>query len=212
MRSRWQVLAERYRGRSGPAMLAAMKLHEELQDSQLDFIATQKMFFVATAPRSDDGHVNVSPKGLDSFAVLGPTRVAYIDLGGSGIETQAHLQENGRICLMFCAFEGPPNILRLYGQGRVRVWGSPEFDALRGHFPAIDVPVRAILEIDVRRTQDSCGWGVPLYDYQGQRERLVDHNSRSTQEEFFERRLTRNARSLDGLPGLRATPEPGREA
>jgi len=178
-----------------------MKAWTEINDRQKAFIAEQKMFFVATAPLSEEGHVNLSPKGLDSFAVLGPNRVAYIDLGGSGIETHAHLRENGRICIMFCAFEGKPLILRLYGRGEAHAYGTPGFEALREHFPAIEVPVRAIMEIEITRTQDSCGWAVPEYAFKAQRSRLVEHVGQVSQEEHTANRLAKNAKSIDGLPG-----------
>lgn len=175
-----------------------------LKRQHRDFIARQQMFFVATAPLAPDGHINVSPKGLDAFAVLDNGTVAYIDLGGSGIETHAHLRENGRICIMFCAFDGDPLILRLYGRGEAFAYGTPEFEALRPQFPAIECPVRGIMRIAVTRIAESCGWGVPLYEYQGQRSRLVEHNSSRTQEAFFARRLRTGAKSIDGLPGLTA--------
>jgi hypothetical protein len=180
-----------------------MKAYDELNDRHQTFIQSQHLFFVGSAPLSGYGHVNVSPKGLDSLAILAPRRVAYIDLGGSGIETQAHLQENGRLCMMFCAFEGKPLILRLYGLGHALPWGTPEFDALRGQFPEIDVPVRGIISLDITRVQDSCGWGVPLYAYEGERSQLVEHNAQRTQEDHMERRYASNAESLDGLPGLK---------
>ncbi len=179
-----------------------MKFHDELKTRHLEFIARQKIFFVASAPLASQGHVTLSPKGLDSLAVLDAQRIAYIDLGGSGIETQAHVQENGRLCVMFCSFEGAPLIVRLYGQGLARQWGSPGFEALRDHFPAISVPVRGIIELRISEVQDSCGWGVPLFDYRGDREELTDYNAKRSQEEFAKRGQTTNARSLDGLPGL----------
>jgi len=179
-----------------------MKAFDSLGDRHRAFIAAQKMFFVGTAPLSAEGHVNVSPKGLDSFVVLDASRVAYVDLGGSGIETHAHVQENGRLCVMFCAFEGDPLILRLYGQARAHAYGSPGFDALLPAFPNVDVPVRGIIDLRLDRVQESCGWGVPLYAYKGDRSHLPTHNAKRDQEAFFERRLQTNAKSLDGLPGL----------
>jgi hypothetical protein len=179
-----------------------MKAYDSLQDPHRDFIARQHVFFVASAPLAADGHVNVSPKGLDSFAVLDASTVAYLDLGGSGIETHAHVLENGRLCVMFCAFEGDPYILRLYGRGRTHPYGTPTFDELRPQFPAITVPVRGVIELDITRVQDSCGWGVPLFDYREERSRLLDHNAKRDQDAFFEARLRSNAESLDGLPGL----------
>jgi len=179
-----------------------MKAYEALEAKHRDFIARQQMFFVGSAPLTGDGHVNVSPKGLDSFAVIDSKRVAYIDLGGSGIETQAHIQENGRLCIMFCAFDGDPLILRLYGRAHAHPYGSAGFDALRERFGGIDVPVRGIISLDITRVQDSCGWGVPLYDHKGHRDHLLNHNSKRTQEEHMERRYASNGESIDGLPGL----------
>jgi hypothetical protein len=179
-----------------------VKLYDEIGDPQAAFIRAQRMFFVATAPLAPDGHVNLSPKGYEAFALLDPKRVAYIDLGGSGIETHAHLNENGRISLMFCAFEGDPLILRLYGRGRSHPHGTPGFDALREHFPAIEVPVRGIIEVEVTRVQDSCGFGVPVFEYVEDRQHLVNHNAKQSQEALMERRYRTNAVSIDGLPGL----------
>lgn len=179
-----------------------MIVTEEIGAKEAAFIDAQRMFFVATAPLSAEGHVNVSPKGYASFARLDARRVAYVDLGGSGIETHAHLRENGRICLMFCAFEGDPLILRLYGKGRAHQYGTAGFDALRGHFPEIDVPVRGIIEVSLTRIQRSCGWGVPNYEYGGDRDALREYNAKRTQAEFMVRRNSKNALSIDGLPGL----------
>ncbi len=179
-----------------------MEMSEEIGPKEAAFIDAQRMFFVATAPLTADGHVNVSPKGYASFVRLDARRVAYIDLGGSGIETHAHLKENGRICLMFCAFEGDPLILRVYGQGRAHQYGTSGFDGLRSHFPAIEVPVRGIIEVDVTLVQRSCGWGVPNYEFVGDRDVLKKHNSKRTQEEHIARRIRTNGSSIDGLPGL----------
>ena len=182
-----------------------MEMSEEIGPKEEAFIDAQRMFFVATAPLSAEGHVNVSPKGYASFALLDARRVAYIDLGGSGIETHAHLRENGRICLMFCAFEGDPLILRLYGEGRAHQYGTSEFEALRCHFPEIDVPVRGIIEVSLTRVQRSCGWAVPNYAYAGDRDVLLKHNAKRTQAEYMARRIAANASSIDGLPGLEAS-------
>ena len=179
-----------------------MQVKDEIGSKEAAFIDAQHLFFVATAPLSADGHVNLSPKGHASLARLGPRRVAYIDLGGSGIETHAHLRENGRICLMFCAFEGDPLILRLYGRGRAHSYGTPEFEALRGHFPGIEVPVRGIIEVSLTRIQRSCGWAVPRFDYLEDRDILLRHNASRTQEEHIARRLATNGKSIDGLPGF----------
>jgi hypothetical protein len=179
-----------------------MEMLSEIGPQEAAFIAAQHMFFVATAPLADDGHVNCSPKGLSSFAQITPNRVAYLDLGGSGIETHAHLRENGRICLMFCAFEGSPLILRLYGEGTPHQFGTPQFDAMRDLFPDIDVPVRGIIEVNVARVQRSCGWAVPKFDFLEHRDRLLKHNAGRSQDEFMARRIETNSKSIDGLPGL----------
>ena len=179
------------------------KTYDQLDDRLIDFIRKQKMFFVASAPLSPEGHVNMSPKGYDSFAVLGPDEVAYIDLGGSGIETQAHVQENGRITIMFCAFEGAANILRLYGRGEAIDFDHPDFPEMLALFPGYD-RARAIIRVKLSRIQDSCGWGVPFYDFKGERDQLrrwVDNVE--TEAEWRDRRYARNAESIDGLPGLK---------
>ncbi|MBM4221597.1 MAG: pyridoxamine 5'-phosphate oxidase family protein, partial [Gammaproteobacteria bacterium] len=145
---------------------------EQIDDTLAAWIRQQQMFFVATAPLSANGRVNCSPKGLDTLRILGPHEVAYLDLGGSGIETVAHLKENGRIVLMFCAFEGSPRILRLHGQGTAIERGHPDFNALLEGFPPQPV-CRNLIHIRVQRISDSCGWGVPLYDYRGQRDEIA---------------------------------------
>ncbi len=147
------------------------KVYDEIDETLAAFIAKQMMFFVATAPLSGDGHVNVSPKGYDAFRILGPRRVAYADLGGSGIETVAHVRENGRITLMFCAFEGPALILRLYGRASVMQFDEPGFDIELARFPGLE-RARNIVFVDVERIADSCGWGVPFYDFKGERDQL----------------------------------------
>src|SRR3954462_15112381 len=134
-------------------------------DSEVQaFIGRQHVFFVGTAPTSTDGHLNISPKGLDTFRILGPRSVAYLDLTGSGIETGAHVRENGRITLMFCAFEGRPLIVRLYGRGRVVQPGDPEWDGLVAHFPGLP-GARTVVVVDVERIADSCGYAVPVYEF-----------------------------------------------
>ncbi len=163
------------------------------------FIGAQHLFFVATAPLSSTGHVNLSPKGLDTFRVLSPNRVAYLDLTGSGNETSAHLQENGRITIMFCAFEGKPQILRLYGQGQVVLPGQGEWDALSSQFPAIP-GTRQIVVAEIDRVQTSCGFAVPLYDYQNQRDILVNWATTKGEVEVQQYQQQNNLTSIDGLP------------
>jgi hypothetical protein len=174
-----------------------------LDDKLIAFIGRQKMFFVATAPLSEDAHVNLSPKGHDVFRILGPNQVAYADLGGSGIETLAHIRENGRLTIMFCAFEGAPNILRLYGRGSFIQFDDPRFEPMIAeHFP--DYPyARDIIVLDIERVADSCGWSIPFYDYKGERDQLQRYIQHKPLEEWRASRLARNAESIDGLPGLR---------
>ncbi|MEA5594672.1 pyridoxamine 5'-phosphate oxidase family protein [Rivularia sp. UHCC 0363] len=132
------------------------KVFDSITEELQKFIANQQMFFVATAPLSSTGHVNLSPKGLESFRILSQHKVAYLDLTGSGNETSAHLQENGRITLMFCAFEEPPCILRLYGSGNTILPGNPDWESLCSEFPQIP-GTRQIIVADIDRVQTSCG-------------------------------------------------------
>lgn len=178
------------------------KVYDRIDDRLEAFIRAQKMFFVATAPSGEEGHVNVSPKGYDAFAVLSPHRVAYADLGGSGIETVAHLRQNGRITFMFCAFEGPANILRLYGEGRVIQYDDPGFDEAMKPFGHIS-RVRNVIEADITRIADSCGWGVPFYEFVGERDQLTRYVENKTADEWWESRVAKNQESIDGLPGLK---------
>ena len=167
------------------------------------WIAQQHMFFVATAPLAHDGLINCSPKGMDTFRILGPREVAYLDLTGSGIETVAHSRENGRIVFMFCAFEGPPKIVRLHGTSEVHASGSPQYDSLGSLFPAY-VGSRAIIHARLTRISDSCGFAVPQYRYGGDRETLVRWSEKKGEDALTQYRQRNNARSLDGLPGLAA--------
>jgi predicted pyridoxine 5'-phosphate oxidase superfamily flavin-nucleotide-binding protein len=175
--------------------------YERLDDKLIAFIKAQKMFFVATAPLSAEGSVNVSPKGYDSLVVIDARTVAWLDLGGSGAETLAHLRENGRITLMFCAFEGPANIVRLHGRGRATAFGEPGFRELMAHFPAFE-RARAIVVVEIDRVSDSCGWGVPIYAFQEERTQLRRHVDHRPFDEWAERRYEANALSIDGLPAL----------
>lgn len=185
------------------------KTYAKLDDTLISFIRRQRMFFVATSPLSRDGHVNLSPKGYDSFAVIGAGTVAWLDLGGSGIETVAHLKENGRITLMFCAFEGRANIVRIYGRGEATTFDQPAFAALRALFPEPD-RARAVITVKIDKVSDSCGWGVPFYDFKSEREQLkVALAHPQTEADFADKFYKGNAVSIDGLPGLeRPTPSP----
>jgi hypothetical protein len=177
------------------------KLYPEIDERLAAFIRRQKMFFVATAPLAGDGHVNLSPKGLDSFAILDPRTVAYLDLTGSGIETVAHLRENGRIVILFCAFEGPPKIVRLHGRGDVLTPEHPEFGELATRFPA-HLGTRSLIRVGLQRISDSCGYGVPLYEFRDQRPQLIQWTERKEAGEGVEAyRRANNAHSIDGLPG-----------
>lgn len=177
------------------------KTYDALDDRLIAFIKAQKMFFVATAPLSAAGSVNVSPKGYDSLAVIDARTVAYADLGGSGVETLAHVRENGRITLMVCAFEGPGSILRLYGRGEAVTFEDPGFAEKMALFPALD-RARAVITVHIDRISDSCGWGVPFMDFRGEREQLKRHVDHRPEAEWRERRYESNATSIDGLPGL----------
>lgn len=179
------------------------KVYEHIDDKLTTFIKAQKVFFVATAPLAGDGHVNLSPKGYDSFAVLGPSKVAWLDIGGSGIETMAHVKENGRMTIMFCAFDGSALILRLYGECTSVQFDDPAFPAHLAHFPAFD-KARAIYTMDVTRIQDSCGWGVPFYDFREARDQLMRFadNPKMTADKWAEVYYSKNAMSIDGLVGM----------
>ncbi|WP_020143077.1 pyridoxamine 5'-phosphate oxidase family protein [Terracoccus sp. 273MFTsu3.1] len=187
-----------------------MKLHDGIDERLRAFIEAQHLFFVATAPLAADGHVNLSPKGLPgTFAVLGEHEVAYLDLTGSGSETVAHLRENGRITVMFCAFEGPPNIVRLHGTGRHVPLGEAEFDSYRGLFA--DHPgARGVVVIDVERVSDSCGYAVPFMSHDRDRDLLTRWAGNRGDDGLATYRATKNATSIDGLPALDppSTPAP----
>jgi hypothetical protein len=170
-----------------------------IEPNHRTFIAAQKIFFVASA--APTGRVNVSPKGMASFAVLGDNDVAYLDCTGSGSETRAHLIacEDRRLTLMFCAFDGDPVILRLYGRGQSHLRGSGEYFALISHFE--EMPgARQIIRLSVDLVQTSCGMAVPLFDYRAERQNLVRHWTRQGLENLRKYWLKKNMRSLDGLP------------
>ncbi len=176
------------------------KILAEIDDELRAWIAAQPLFFNATAPLTADGHVNLSPRGLDTFRVLGPHEVAYLDFVGSGNESAAHLAENGRITIMFCSFSGPPRILRLYGRGEVIRPEDGRWEVLRAHFPGDFPATRQIVRIDVTRIQSSCGYGVPEMVMQGQRSRLVEWADGKGEVGLRDYQRHNNARSIDGLP------------
>ncbi len=182
------------------------KVYDRIDARLGEFIRSQRVFFVASAPLAAAGHVNLSPKGLDSLRILGADRVAYLDLVGSGAETLAHARENGRIVFMFCAFEGPPRILRLHGRARVVEPGDPEWRELAGLFP--DYPsARSVIVAEISRIADSCGYGVPLYRFEGERSQLGAWAERKGPAGLRRYREEHNRKSLDGLPALLGPPE-----
>ncbi|KAG0245367.1 hypothetical protein B0O80DRAFT_435546 [Mortierella sp. GBAus27b] len=188
-----------------------VKHMDSIGPDQRAWIEKQKLFFVASAALDPNGTVNTSPKGYDSFRVLGPNQVCYLEISGSGIETQSHVQENGRLTVMFIAFEGAPKTMRLRGRGRVCSLGSPEFLSLYdAHFKGsadLDIDktsgLRSIIVMDVNMVSISCGFSVPLYEYKGNRPTLMNYWSKRSDDQVTDFWIKENAQSLDGLPGMR---------
>lgn len=177
------------------------KVFDGIDDTLAEWIAAQPLWFVATAPLAADGLVNVSPRGHDSFSVLDPHRVAWVDYTGSGVETIAHLRENGRICLMFCSFTNRPRIVRLHGRGSVHLPGEARYDEVVARHP--DHPgTRAVVVVDVERVSDSCGYGVPVMELVGERDLLRLNAQKRGPEGLAAYWADKNATSVDGLPGL----------
>jgi len=174
---------------------------DAIPDHLVGWLESQPLFFVATAPTDEDGHVNVSPKGYDTFRVLGPNEVAYLDLTGSGAETIAHLRDNGRLTIMFCSFDEKPNIVRLYGHGRTILPDEPGFADLRQRFRD-RAGTRAIVVLDVTRVSTSCGYAVPRMDLVSERPTLDDWAGRKGPESLVDYRAAKNASSIDDLPAL----------
>ncbi|RUP44599.1 hypothetical protein BC936DRAFT_149237 [Jimgerdemannia flammicorona] len=175
--------------------------YEEISQSHQEWIKQQKLFFVATAPLTGKGHVNVSPKGYDAFRILSSRQVCYLDLTGSGVETISHVKENGRLTFMFSAFDGPPRIIRLWTTAVVHERGSPEYEALaEREFPELrgHKSPRSVIVGDVHRVGQSCGFGVPLYEFKEQRSTLLDWAKNTCMEDYW---VDKNSFSLDGLPG-----------
>jgi hypothetical protein len=190
---------------------AISKVFDGIDDRLRAWISRQRLFFVASAPLSGDGHVNVSPKGpIDTLRVLDERTVAYLDLIGSGAETVAHVRENGRIVVMLCAFEGPPRIVRLHGRAHVLEASDEGFAALaeRCGFadPAMPQARRAIIRVDVCRVADSCGYGVPLMSYEGEREHMRSWAEKKLrvggEDALINYQREKNSRSIDGLPAI----------
>jgi hypothetical protein len=180
------------------------KTYEAIDESLAQWLESQPVFFVSTAPLSSDGLVNCSPKGnRQEFAVLDEHKVAYLDQTGSGIETISHLRENGRIVVMFCAFSGPPRILRLHGKGSAVVRDDPRFGELAARFPGgSGVGVRSIVVVDVARIADSCGYGVPNMTFDGHRPTMDQWSNRKGPEGIRDYWAEKNAESIDHLEGL----------
>ena len=178
------------------------KTYDAIDSKLRTFIDEQKMFFVATAPSAPDGHINVSPKGLaGTLAVIDDRTIAYLDLTGSGVETIAHLRENGRICVMFCAFDGRPRIVRMHGVGDVVEPNDEEFKSLSAHFDPYP-GVRSIVVVRASRISDSCGYGVPLYEHKGERDQLQRWAVQKGEDGIAQYQRDNNAESLDGLPSF----------
>jgi hypothetical protein len=175
------------------------KFFDSIFEQHNEFIRKQKMFFVGSALLSRNSHVNLSPKGIDSFRVLTDNQVAYMDIVGSGNETSAHLLENGRITFMFCAFEGPPNILRLYGNGRTVLPGDVEWEQLAVHFD-LQLSTRQIIVADIHKVQTSCGFSVPLYEYIGERDHADKWANSKGADGLEAYKKEKNRVSIDGLP------------
>jgi hypothetical protein len=185
------------------------KIYDNLSPELQSWLKQQKIFFVATAPLAQAGHVNCSPKGGDTFRVLNEREVAYLDLTGSGIETVAHIQENGRIVIMFCAFDGPPKIVRLHGRAEVVYPSHQDFTALRALFP--EYPgARGIIRVTITRIGDSCGYAVPLMNFEGPRDALDRWAEKKGPDGLQEYRQQKNRASIDGNEGYKElNPAPG---
>jgi hypothetical protein len=177
------------------------KAFAELDETNVKWIKKQRMFFVATAPTAVDGLLNLSPKGLDAFAVIDPTTAAYLDIVGSGVETIAHVKQNGRLIFMFCAFEGPPRILRLWGKGEVIERADARWPEMRERFPEMPGE-RSIIVLHIARVQDSCGYGVPRYAFEEDRTTLTDWAVKKGPDAVDEYIAKNNEKSIDSLPGL----------
>lgn len=182
-------------------MIIVGKVYDEIDESLAAWIAEQPLWFVATAPLEPEGRINVSPRGHDTLVVLGPHRVGWVDLTGSGVETIAHLRQNGRICLMFCSFDHRPRVVRLHGRGHVALPGDAAYEDLVSRKPA-HPSTRAVITVDVERISDSCGFGVPVMDVVEERDLLRLQAEKKGPDGLAAYRAERNAVSVDGLAGL----------
>ncbi len=177
--------------------------YDSIDEQLKQWVSEQRMFFVGTAPLSATGHVNCSPKGGDTLRVLGPQELAYLEGGGSGIETVAHLRENGRMVIMLCAFSGAPRIVRFHGKGSVVLPDDPEFPALLERFPSA-VTVRSVIRLAVERIADSCGYGVPKMQFLEDRDDMKRYLGKASDKAMKDYFVRTNRESIDGLPGLAA--------
>jgi hypothetical protein len=177
------------------------KIFDGVDEKLAAWIMAQPVWFVATAPLAADGHINLSPRGHDTLSVLSPHRVGWVDYTGSGVETIAHLRENGRICLMFASFDRRPRIVRLHGQGTVSLPGEDTYEEVTARHPA-HPGTRAVITVDVDRVSDSCGYGVPIMDFVAERDLLRLSADRRGPAGMAAYREEKNATSIDGLPGL----------
>lgn len=177
------------------------KVYAEIDAALRTWIEEQRLWFVATAPLDADGRVNVSPRGHDTLSVLGPHRVGWVDYTGSGVETIAHLRENGRVCLMFASFDQRPKIVRLHGRGRVCLAGHPDYEEITARHPS-HPGTRAVVVVDVERISDACGFGVPIMEFVQDRDLLKLTADKKGPEGLAAYRVEKNSHSIDGLPGL----------
>jgi hypothetical protein len=177
------------------------KVFDSIDEALASWITAQPVWFVATAPLAPDGRVNVSPRGHSTLSILGPHRVGWVDYTGSGVETIAHLRENGRICLMFASFDRRPRIVRLHGRGTVALPGDPAYDEVVARHPP-HPGTRAVIIVDVKRVSDSCGYGMPVMELAGERDLLRLTAEKKGPEGMASYRAMNNTTSIDGLPGL----------
>ncbi len=178
------------------------KTYEKIDDKIRHWIERQHMFFVGTAPLAKDGRVNLSPKGHDSLRVLDEKTLVYLDYGGSGVETIAHVRENGRIVIMLCAFDGPPQIMRFHGRGEVVTPLDPHFAELASLFDLPGLGARAFIKIHLERISDSCGYGVPNYEFVGHRQSSQNWLRNKGQDGVRHYQVENNLQSLDGIDGI----------
>ena len=179
------------------------KVYDKIDDKIAAWVQKQKMFFVASAPLDQEGSINCSPKGGDTLRIINERCIAYLEYGGSGVETIAHIRDNGRMVIMLCAFEGPPKIFRFHGQGEVVSRNDDAFGSMMEHFEGIDLRgVRSIIKLNVERISDSCGYGVPTYTFEGERPSMQNYIDQTDDTKLRSGLREVNLESIDGLPGI----------